>query len=677
MKRQRRLFTNFCNAKLCDRDDVPPITDVFEDLRDGRVLYALLEELSGQSLAPLGRIKKPKKGKQETRIDHVSNLSICFRYIKQTTKTVGIGPSDIADGKPTMVLGLLWSIIVFFTSKDLGGVDDISALKKKILKWCQKRTEANKDVEIRNLKDSFMDGRAFLAIVSDVDPDGFPYAPAPDACANFSSAFAEARAKYGVPELLDGDDAECWKEDQAMVTYLSEMMKRLPEKVADVSEDALAHVDASFEATAATLAELAGIASAPGNAEPCDACAEALRSAMQKAGMAVDVIPDPAGAGRAVVRGVAPGAKEKPTVLLVASYGVDGPEGWAGGAATENGAVVAPGAKACKAGALAPIAAVEALLQGLSDDQRPKVNVEVVCACPAADGSFAHLRKVLEDRDKAPDYVLVDEVGAGLVPGAFGAFLSCRGFLRVDVAVDAGPAGPTVFSARDVLCAALAGLRGASGALAVDGLAGFAKKNKFTEAAAADGALDPSLTAAAPLAGWTLAEHLCFHPGVSVADFAGDAAASLHVHLAPGFEPSVAVDRLAAKLSELAAARGATATVSCADATRRGYLSDVAPLFAAKLRGAAAAQFPGRPVVVPGASPAYLPLAAAVGAALPKAATYACGLHDPGAALGEATERADLADFKGSVKTLVLLLLGAAGLPKQSKAVDPAVFFGN
>lgn len=30
MKRQRRLFTNFCNAKLCDRDDVPPITDVFE-----------------------------------------------------------------------------------------------------------------------------------------------------------------------------------------------------------------------------------------------------------------------------------------------------------------------------------------------------------------------------------------------------------------------------------------------------------------------------------------------------------------------------------------------------------------------------------------------------------------------------------------------------------------------
>ncbi|KAH8078491.1 hypothetical protein JL720_9684 [Aureococcus anophagefferens] len=564
MKRQRRLFTNFCNAKLCDRDDVPPITDVFEDLRDGRVLYALLEELSGQSLAPLGRIKKPKKGKQETRIDHVSNLSICFRYIKQTTKTVGIGPSDIADGKPTMVLGLLWSIIVFFTSKDLGGVDDISALKKKILKWCQKRTEANTDVEIRNLKDSFMDGRA---------------------------AFAEARAKYGVPELLDGDDAECWKEDQAMVTYLSEMMKRLPEKVADVSEGALSHVDASFEATAATLAELAGIASAPGAADACG---------------------------------------EKPTVLLVASSASTGP-GWAGGADTRDGAVVAPGAKACKAGALAPIAAVEALLHGLSDDQRPKVNVEVVCACPAADGSFAHLRKVLADRDRAPDYVLVDEVGAGLVPGAFGAFLSCRGFLRVDVAVDAGPAGPTVFSARDVLCAALAGLRGASGALAVDGLAGFAKKNKFTEAAAADAALDPSLTAAAPLAGWTLAEHLCFHPGVSVADFAGDAAAS------------------------------STST------WRR----------ASSPQGRRGGPVPGRPLVVLGAAPSYLPLAAAVGAALPKAATYACGLHDPGAALGEATERADLADFKGSVKTLVLLLLGAAGLPKQSKAVDPAVFFGN
>lgn len=46
-------------------------------MQDGRLLYALLEELSGQSLAPLGKVKtKGKGGKPMTRIDHVANLSI-------------------------------------------------------------------------------------------------------------------------------------------------------------------------------------------------------------------------------------------------------------------------------------------------------------------------------------------------------------------------------------------------------------------------------------------------------------------------------------------------------------------------------------------------------------------------------------------------------------------------
>ena len=177
LKRQRKLFTNFCNMKLCERDDLPPITNLCEDIKDGKLLYALLEELSGTSLAPLGKIKAPMRGRAATRIDDVANLSICFRYINQTTKITGIGPSDIADGNETLVLGLLWSLIVFFTAKDLGGVDDISALKAKVLKWCQRRTKSCPDVEVRNLRDSFRDGRAFLAILADVDADATPRAP--------------------------------------------------------------------------------------------------------------------------------------------------------------------------------------------------------------------------------------------------------------------------------------------------------------------------------------------------------------------------------------------------------------------------------------------------------------------------------------------------------------------
>ena len=216
LRRQRKLFTNFVNAKLMDRD-ISPVTNIFEDLKDGRILYALLEELSGQSLAPIGKIKKkaPLK-KAETRIDHVSNLSIVFRYINQTTKITGIGPADVADGNETLILGLLWSLIVFFTARDLGGVDDVSALKKKLLRWAQKRTAKNPDVEVRNLKDSFKGGHAFLAILHDVDAEGSPYEPSAVATDNFKTAFDDAADKYGVPVLLDGDDADLWKEEQGM-----------------------------------------------------------------------------------------------------------------------------------------------------------------------------------------------------------------------------------------------------------------------------------------------------------------------------------------------------------------------------------------------------------------------------------------------------------------------------
>ena len=57
------------------------------------------------------------------RIQRVANMNIPFKYLKDTVKTVGIGPQDIVDStNETLVLGLIWSIIVFFTAKDLEGI---------------------------------------------------------------------------------------------------------------------------------------------------------------------------------------------------------------------------------------------------------------------------------------------------------------------------------------------------------------------------------------------------------------------------------------------------------------------------------------------------------------------------------------------------------------------------
>ena len=104
-----------------------------------------LAELSQQSLKPLGKMTKGKM-----RIQKVSNMNIVFKFLAKTVKLVGIGPQDIVDGEasPDLVLGLIWSIIVFFATKDLsgsgssrdggkggGGANNLGALKKNIKAW--------------------------------------------------------------------------------------------------------------------------------------------------------------------------------------------------------------------------------------------------------------------------------------------------------------------------------------------------------------------------------------------------------------------------------------------------------------------------------------------------------------------------------------------------------------
>lgn len=101
--------------------------DLFVDLQDGTVLYGLLEVLSRQSLAVLGKVKP-----ERIKIKKVANMNIVWKYLSNTVKLVGIGPTDIVDGNVTLTLGMIWSLIVFFMAKDLGDAGDgLSVLKKR------------------------------------------------------------------------------------------------------------------------------------------------------------------------------------------------------------------------------------------------------------------------------------------------------------------------------------------------------------------------------------------------------------------------------------------------------------------------------------------------------------------------------------------------------------------
>jgi hypothetical protein len=230
LRRQQRFFTAYVNSKLGKRDE--SVNDLFEDLKDGRVLKAFVEELSGTTIPG-------KQTSGNTIIQHVANLTPTFAFIKSTTKIVGIGPQDVADGNPGLVLGLLWSLIVFFASRDLGA-NQTKDLKKTLLDWVQKRCARR--IHVEDLGASMADGRAFLALLED---EGFAYEPSKDASDNLKRAFDHASDKYGAPRLLDETDPDFYREDKAVVAYLAELVKRLPERKV-TGREAVEAVDACF-----------------------------------------------------------------------------------------------------------------------------------------------------------------------------------------------------------------------------------------------------------------------------------------------------------------------------------------------------------------------------------------------------------------------------------------------
>uniref|UniRef100_A0A3P9PND1 Calponin-homology (CH) domain-containing protein n=1 Tax=Poecilia reticulata TaxID=8081 RepID=A0A3P9PND1_POERE len=80
------------------------VSDLFSDLRDGSRLLDLLEVMSGQSMKrQRGRGVFQQRANVETALDFLKKKSI---------KLVNINIPDITDGRPSIILGLVWTIIL-------------------------------------------------------------------------------------------------------------------------------------------------------------------------------------------------------------------------------------------------------------------------------------------------------------------------------------------------------------------------------------------------------------------------------------------------------------------------------------------------------------------------------------------------------------------------------------
>ncbi|CAL9688312.1 unnamed protein product [Knipowitschia caucasica] len=215
---QKKTFTKWVNSHLSRVSC--RITDLYMDLRDGRMLIKLLEVLSGE------RLPKPTKGRM--RIHCLENVDKALQFLKeQRVHLENMGSHDIVDGNHRLTLGLIWTIILRFQIQDISVETEDNKEKKSakdaLLLWCQMKTAGYPNVNIHNFSTSWRDGMAFNALIHKHRPDliDFDKLKKSNAHHNLQNAFNLAEQHLGLTKLLDAEDISVDHPDEkSIITYV-------------------------------------------------------------------------------------------------------------------------------------------------------------------------------------------------------------------------------------------------------------------------------------------------------------------------------------------------------------------------------------------------------------------------------------------------------------------------
>ncbi|XP_054871829.1 nesprin-2 isoform X5 [Amphiprion ocellaris] len=257
---QKRTFTNWINAQLAKRCPPSFVSDLFSDLRDGSQLLDLLEVMSGLSM-------KRQRGRGV--FQQRANIETALNFLKKKSiKLVNINIPDIIDGRPSIILGLIWTIILHCHIEELASalsfssrhssLDSLSSLdswsgspvpaspvpsgrtsplhrrfrisaKKALLMWvrdqCQK---VHCSVSVRDFKSSWRSGEAFLAILCSLRPQlvDLSLVPSRSNQENLEEAFQLAERELHIPRLLEPQDVDVKDpEEKSIMTYVAQFLQ--------------------------------------------------------------------------------------------------------------------------------------------------------------------------------------------------------------------------------------------------------------------------------------------------------------------------------------------------------------------------------------------------------------------------------------------------------------------
>ncbi|XP_074986041.1 nesprin-2 isoform X2 [Caretta caretta] len=251
---QKKTFTSWINSQLAKHTPPSVISDLYTDVKEGRVLLDLLEVLSGQQL--------PRE-KGCNMFQCRSNIENALKFLKnKSIKVINIHVADIIEGKPSIVLGLIWTIILHFHIEELAWtlgssynqpsldcssvVDSSSAAspqarkrgkvkkrwkisaKKALLLWVKEQCSMHGSIKVADFQSSWRNGLAFLAIIHALRPDlvDMDRAKGRTNKENLKEAFKIAEHELNIPRLLEPEDVDVISPDEkSIMTYVAQFLQ--------------------------------------------------------------------------------------------------------------------------------------------------------------------------------------------------------------------------------------------------------------------------------------------------------------------------------------------------------------------------------------------------------------------------------------------------------------------
>ncbi|PNJ70701.1 SYNE2 isoform 5 [Pongo abelii] len=251
---QKKAFTCWINSQLARHTSPSVISDLFTDIKKGHVLLDLLEVLSGQQLP---------RDKGSNTFQCRINIEHALTFLRnRSIKLINIHVTDIIDGNPSIILGLIWTIILHFHIEKLAqtlscnynqpSLDDVSVVdsspassppakkcskvqarwqmsaKKALLLWAQEQCATYESVNVTDFKSSWRNGMAFLAIIHALRPDlidmkNVKHRSNKD---NLREAFRIAERELKIPRLLEPEDVDVVDPDEkSIMTYVAQFLQ--------------------------------------------------------------------------------------------------------------------------------------------------------------------------------------------------------------------------------------------------------------------------------------------------------------------------------------------------------------------------------------------------------------------------------------------------------------------